>query len=706
MNKFLVPVLAILPIAMCAQNAEGELENDSTKVTDLTEFVVEGRTQQVIKNGVEYIPSKRMKKSSVDATQLLVNLQAPQLRIAPGSKDVKTNTGQHVAFFINYQKATPEELSGMHTEDVVRVEVLRYPEDARFLGEINVVNFIVHEYEYGGFTKATLVGQSLDQDVLIGMLYSKFSYKNWKFNASTTDGGGRFKKQPYYSDEQFHDIDFNGKHYDDLTRVVNSGEGFLRKVNLEKVNFKADWHNNKNFMTAHIFNFDRLAGRPLYRRTDRISYSDANLPVDLSTYRENLQTINYSAEGDYTFFLPKDFSLYAQWNFGYASNRRDSRVVMEYLPEIVNDSREKAYTYRGEIQVNKRFGHDNQLSFKAITSNTNYNTNYIRPSDDVQKLLSSTTVAWFTYTQNWKNGMNLYTRTGMAYTLGRVNGERVLSRVAPRMGLQLAYPINKNHSVSVNGWWFNDSPTVDYFSDAFVQSHELLWLKGNPGLKMQTGTQDEISYTFIPTNTLNMTLGFTYYLEHNKANAVYTVLPGYDGVIRNMVSGGDFNKYSIDFSVSKSLLQNSLRLSAYGSAYWINMTGINSLKRFFYYTQVNASYSIGHFLINGSYIPPMTWTDAYALGAVWRSESRYALTLTYNVGDFIASVEAINIFNRGKNMHTTFVSDRYSKTVNEWVENFGRKIELTLSYTIPYGKKVSRQEEVGGAETIKSAVLK
>ena len=199
--------------------------------TTLDEVVVQGRTQRIVKYGVEYTPDKRMKRQAADASKLLQAMQIPQLVVNPISKGITTLSGKSVSMFIDYVPATDDDLSGLRPEDVLRVEVLDYPEDPRFNSAQHVVNFIMHKYEWGGYTKLSGRAWFLEENRGNANVYSKYVRKRWTLDASAGGTLAYGNQARGHNEEIYRDIMFRGNHYDELRRITHIDDAYTHSNN-------------------------------------------------------------------------------------------------------------------------------------------------------------------------------------------------------------------------------------------------------------------------------------------------------------------------------------------------------------------------------------------------------------------------------------------------------------------------------------------
>jgi len=145
------------------------IEPDTIPAHKLNEIIVEAVNQTVSSSVSTYYPASKQKNAANSAITLLGLMAIPQLDVDMGASSVKTLSGQSVAIFIDFNESTPQDLDGIKTQDVKRVEVYDFPADPRFKGAHHVVNLIMQKYEYGGYTK--IAGE---QGNRIGI------YKNYK----------------------------------------------------------------------------------------------------------------------------------------------------------------------------------------------------------------------------------------------------------------------------------------------------------------------------------------------------------------------------------------------------------------------------------------------------------------------------------------------------------------------------------------------
>lgn len=689
----------IIATAVMAQTEH----TDSIKTHELDEVVVEARTQRVIDRGVAYTPKKRIKKTATDATRLLELMNIPQLNITPGTMSVKTYAGKDVAMFIDFKEATDEDLQGLRPEDVLRVEVLQYPEDPRFGGQANVINFVMRKYEWGGYTKLTAKGTTLNIDHGEGILYSKFVNKNWTFDANAT---GRITHNDNYNSnnvETFRDIYVGDRHLDAITRTSQSGANYLQQSNSQSASFRAAYE-TKDIEVIHSVSYNRTA-IPLERDLSSVNYSQDIFSASSALSHESGQTITPSLRGYYYFAMPKNNTLIASWSFAYGSTRRNSTYQLGSLAPIINNNKETSYAPTMIIQYSKKFSHNNTFRTSLMTFNTIYHTDYEGSYDGLQKLLSSENMLFLEYMQNWKSGLSLYSRVGASYVIGRLNGVNTLEQWNPRLGLQLDYKINEKHSASVEGWWGNNHPTPASSNSAIVQSNELLWLQGNPELRNTTFITASASYTYIPTNKLSLSATAEYYGFLNKTAHDYFSMSGYDGLIRKEINSGDFHRYSGFLSATLKLFGNSLSLKASGQAERMVASGIDAQSMNLIAANLQANYYFKNFSFVLYYQTPNKNLAPFDYGFRYHYKSTYGILANYATGDFKAGLQFRNWFNSNR-YYADFDSSRYSVHGWVWSSSLARSIQLTLSYTFPYGKKVKRNNEISESQSAESAILK
>jgi len=677
---------------------------DSLPAQQLQELVVEGRTQRVVDHGVEYIPDKRTKKQAIDATNLLQLMSIPQLIVSPNSTNVKTVAGKDVAMFIDYRAATQEDLKGLRTEDVLRVEVLQYPDDPRFESKPYVVNYVMRQYEWGGYTKLFLQGQELNVDYLGGSIYSKFVYKKWTFDANVW-GNISYNDRKYsgVTSETFRDFNYYGQYIKELKRTTTSGLDSRRQSNSQWYSLRATY-NSENAFVRHTVSFNRNALPSDWSRS-RVEFSDNLLSSSEATQSEDYQYFYPCVNGNYFFILPKGNSLSVNWTFGYGYNKRVSTYSLEGFPTILNGNREKVYNPNVTISYSKKFARNNTFRTALMTFNTWYDTEYYGSYDGRQKLLSSENMLFLEYMQNWKWGLSLYSRAGVSYVVGRMNGTDILRQWNPRLGLQLNYNINEQHSASFEGWWGNSHPHPSTANSAIVQSDEMLWLQGNPDLKNTIFSEVTGQYTYIPTNTFSMTVGLKYEGNPDKQAWQFYTLPGYNGLVRRTINSGTAYIYSAWISGNLKLFSKSLSLYAYLKAERAVLTGVDAQSDNMLYASVGATYFLRNFCFNVYYESPQRNLDAWTLGVRSHYKSQYGCSVQYALTDLKVALTFSNWFNSNK-YYQDYDSAHYSMHSCQPEVDFSQTLVLRVSYTLPYGKKVQRGGELQNSGSAGSAILK
>lgn len=340
-------ILAFLLLSIQVRAVEltaDSVVNDTTGV-NLSEIVVKGASHRILSEGVSYAPSKDSKRLSVDATNLLENMGIPQLKVINGN--VSTVEGNSVTIFIDYIKASEAELKDMRPKDVLRVEVLDYPQDVRFGNCEHVVNFIMRKYDWGGYTSFRLNGQLFNQEYVSGSIYQKFSYKKWMFDLSVGGQGLWSTRKEDYIQENIKDFVYEGSSYPE---IVRTSQTVMYKFNFdsEEAAFRATYRNEK-MTVSHQLSFRRQSV-PTETEESYIDFSPQLIPGSKATTNNTFLLNNVTLNGDYYFSMPQNNSIGINWFFEFQKHKFYSDYTLGDMAAIINSS----YTtkYRPYISIN------------------------------------------------------------------------------------------------------------------------------------------------------------------------------------------------------------------------------------------------------------------------------------------------------------------------------------------------------------------
>lgn len=705
MKRFtlLVSVISALSMApaskaMADSPAASEAANDSTaKTKDLQEVVVEADRQMIDAQKSVYYPASNVKKASRDATDLLARMAIPQLNVSPLDKSVKTNTNQSVSIFINYMAATQEDILGLRTTDVLKVEYLDYPADPRFRGADHAVNIIVREYEYGGYTKITDTQFFVDGCSNQASIFSKFAYKKMTYDL--------FLMSDYVNTSHVGSSSYSAFRLPAGTvrrDQLWDGSDFSY-INLP-VTLRATY-NSKNVQISNSVGltfFDRYksesTGRLVVTPSDGSDYS-------YRIYAPAL-TRSLSWNGSYYFMLPNDWSIGAYPNFSYSHNNTYSRYTstLPGMSTIDNDAREDAYNMRLNLNAIKKINNNHTIKgIFNIGDNLN-NVHYIgdNPFDtDFNMLFLSGALGYSFSTEKWQ----IQADAGYSGEFSGTNDYRYNDSY-PYMHLNAAFSPNRKNRISLWMQYATGSPGAEERSPNVIQSNELLYQTGNPDLLNMRHVTLTLNYTLLASNTFQMNAWVGYFGEYNILVRRYSLYNDGKALLASYENDGDFTRLKAGTNLSLRLLGNSLVFGVRPELIHYSRTGLDSQSLTDFNFLIYGYYYINNFYFSAGYYSRQRSFD-FTSGVESTSRSRYQLETGWANNDWNISVSANNFARWHRNGDgwaemTSAYYDRYAVNYNG---NCHASFMVSATYTFGYGKKIERGNEIGAQGGAGSAVM-
>ena len=697
MAKFITSIIlsAVIAIPIYAQE-----QADTLKTQELNEVVVQAQMQRTSSAMSTYTPTGKQKNAAQNAVDLLRQMAIPQIRISPIDETVTDNVGGSVAIYINFLEASKEEMEGLRTADVRRVEYLEFPTDPRFRGAERVINIIVQEYAFGGYTKVTA-----DENFLVGLssrvnIFSKFSYKkmtydlyaganNWNDHhiGSTTEGMYRLTGQ-------------DGKEIS-LTRKETL-ESSHYKQNQYPVTFRATYNSNK-IQIRNLLAFTNL-GIPTNKYSGKLEYSP-NSAQGYSFDRKNPNRSNSVAySGTYFFALPKGYSVDFSPSFNYTHGNDYTDYAVSEQPAIYRHAKENAYNYRLNLYIRKSFG---QKHSAMLGGNYGDNINRLEYTgnngyrDKFHNAFGAGMVGYNFQTQ--KISVNL--DAGFAWENSDINGKKN-SDTYPFTHINVRYVPNQKNSFSAYFQYATNSPGISEKSSDLLRENELMYITGNPLLENCRHTTINLAYTWMPSNAFGMSAYGRYFGMYDRQLLTYSPYDNGKALLRSYINDGDYLNGEIGLAANWKLLNGKLQLYANPSQSFYKSTGIFKENCNSFRVTAQASYYLDSFYFQAYYESPQK-SMFTASPRINKGRNFHSVTVGWANSNWNLRVMAANFFNKGWDGATnTTVSPYYSERQTVFGTSSHSRINFTATYTFGYGKKVQRGNEVGEQPGAASAILK
>ena len=673
---------------------------DTLKTRELSEVVVKAQMQRTSPTSTTYTPTSKQKNASQNAIDLLRQIAMPQIQINPVSEAVTDNAGGEVAIFINFLEASKEEMEGLRTPDVKKVEYLEFPTDPRFRGAQRVINIIVQEYAYGGYTKLTT-----NENFLVGFssrnnIFSKFSYKRMTYDLYA--GANNWNNHHIGNNVKgiYSLKDTDGKDYQ-LIRTETLDDSHY-KQNQYPVTFRATYASEK-IQIRNTVGFTHL-DIPVYGQRGNLTYqpgSEQNYTFNRSNPNRN-NSLAY--QGSFFFSLPKQFSIDISPRFNYTHSNDNLSYSTSNSPEIVRNARENAYNYRVDAYLQKRIG-QKHTAMLGVNGGDNINRlRYSGTNSYYDRFHNAFAAGMLCYNLQAQK-VSLYADAGFCWEQSDINGIKNNDKY-PFLHINFRYSPNSKNALTAYFQFASSSPGINQKASDVLQDNEYMFVTGNPMLDNSRHITLNLSYTWMPSNVFGLS-AFNNFFEMIDRQII-TYKPHFDGstLLRTYINDGNYIQNEMGLAANYKLFDGKLQLYVSPKQTFFKSTGVYNKSYNLFTIMAQATYYLNSFYFEAYYQTPGKQMFSSS-PQIYKNRNFHSLTVGWANSDWNIRVMAANVFNKSWSS-AEIVTE--SPLYREYKENIGTsshpRINVAVTYTFGYGKKVQRRNEVGEQSGASSAIMK
>lgn len=661
---------------------------------------IEAKSASASPDKTVYLPSQRQKHAAQNATDLLRFMAIPQIRVNPIDNSVSDNSGKSVAVYINGMEATQEELEGLRTADVRKVEYLEFPTDPRYRGAEKVVNLIVQEYAYGGYTKITAKENALTGLASRANVFSKFNYGKMSYDM--------------YAGANNHRNRHSGSSTEGIYRLSGADGKELTVERCERME-GADFRKNQYPVTIRAtYNTEKIQIRntagfvheesPVNEMSGNVNFS--NTPGKAESYtRSNPNKVNSANyAGMFYLALPRDFSIDITPTFSYSHTNDNMTYKTTGGEGIVRRAAEDSYNFRINGYGRKLMGGKHSLVFGANGGQWSNNLHYRGTEQYNDRFRLSFAAGLIGY--NFRNKkISLNTDMGLCWEGSYINGETI-NDVYPWTHINLQYSPTRKNVIASYFQYASNSPTISQKASDILQDNEYMYITGNPYVENARHVTFILSYTYLPSNKLSLSAYGEYFGLYDRLLTVYSPYKDGAAVIRSYTNNGDYNSAEFGVSANLKLFDGKLQLAARPKQVFYRSTGIYERTFSPFSITAQATAYFGKIYLQMYYASPerQYMNDA---NLITRTPNYHSLEAGWSDGNLNIRLGAYNMLNTGWTNSTWEMNSRYySQHRTDYGTTYHPRLNLSVTYVINYGKKVQIGNEVGEQSGAGSGILK
>lgn len=658
----------------------------------LGEVTASADSRRIESDRVVYVPSAREKRAAADGTNLLRFMSIPSIRVSVIGTSVSTLAGDGVALFIDGVRASDEEIKGMSTEDVKRVEVLDYPADPRFEGVPYAINFIMTKYEYGGYAQLSAQQQLLLMDYGYYSLSSKFSKGKMTYDIFT---GLDLFDSKHENNSSVTYYDFEDKEIERISTTPESQTELRETYMSARVKYASESVVISNQLS--IRNND-LPHSLIIRNN---IYEPEIYPQSESEMTQHRGSLTPSWKGDYQFGLPSSLQLVITPSARYSHNTSNSNFSENGIKNISN-VKENEWSADVWAGLTKNWNHhsltlsvsgeirDNRLSY--------YGSN---PADVHYRDMSGGVRLRGNFTFG---KLRLQPSVRFHYKSTSFGNEHY-SEPLPAYYISGSIRFNNKHRVSFSSEMSNWSIGASYLSPNVVVINLMDAVKGNPKLNSWMYNSASVNYTWSALKWLDINAFSS--LRHHTRPMVYVYTPteinGREMMLRSYEKEGYFQNVSEGVGVTARLFGNSLTLQGQAQVSSYRKGGSLPYERTVINGSISANYYLDNVYFSGIY--EFAERESNLNERMYDRPCYYLFSAGWSGKGWNLSVRMSNIFRSDFKKGCAYMEyANYQASTTYFGSAYRRNIWLNATYTFKYGKKL-REENIDRGSSTSSGIV-